>query len=97
MRGVRVRFRDGSTDEWEVKEAMSLARLSDYFRRGFVEGKRIAFAAVSDDDRPSDLSIVGINLTDVVSWQVLGLSNLEHEAALWSELEGMLDTEDDEC
>lgn len=89
MRGVRIRYRDGSTDEWSVKDAMPMEKLADYFRLGFASGRKIAFAAESEDGRPSDLNVVGVNLADVVSWQVSGLSNLEQETVLWAELDGL--------
>jgi hypothetical protein len=89
MRGVWVRYRDGSTDEWEVKEAMDLKGLVDAFRHRFYAAGQLSFAVSSEGGLPTDYAIVGLNLADVVSWQVLGLSNPEEEAALWAELQSL--------
>jgi hypothetical protein len=89
VRGARVRYRDGSTDEWEVKEAMDLKELVTAFRQRFYASGQLSFAVASEGGLPTDYSIVGLNLADVVSWQVLGLSNPEEETALWAELEGL--------
>jgi hypothetical protein len=93
MRGVRVRYRDGSTDEWEVKDAMNLKDLVDAFRHRFYAAGQLSFAVTSEGGLPTDYAILGLNLADVVSWQVLGLSNPEEEMALWGELQGLGDDE----
>jgi hypothetical protein len=95
MRGVRVRFRNGSTDEWEVKEAMRLAELVGYFRSAFSNQSVMAFATASERNAPTDFDIVGLNMADVVSWQVIGLDNPNQEAALWDELMPLDDEDDD--
>jgi hypothetical protein len=92
VRGVRVRYRDGSTDEWEVKEAMRLERLVDYFRASFREDRLMAFATASEASQEAH-DIVGLRVTDVVSWQVIGLTDSKQEAAL---LDALKSLEDDE-
>jgi hypothetical protein len=52
MRGIWVRYRDGSTDEWEVKEAMRLAELTDLLRLAFHNSRRIALAVASAEGNP---------------------------------------------
>jgi hypothetical protein len=89
MRGVRVRFRDGSTDEWEVKDAMRLEDLATGFRRTLGKPQAISFAAASEGNAPTDYDLVGLFMADAVSWQVFGLANPQQEAALWAELEGL--------
>ena len=75
---------------------MRLEKLANYFREGFREKRMIAFAAESEGGPPTDLSVVGINLSDVVSWQVLGVSNLEQEAALWADLQASWEDDQDD-
>lgn len=92
MRGVWVRYRDGSTEEWKVKEAMRLAKLAELLRSAFRNSGRISLAVASPErDLPTDLDIVGINMADVVAWRVIGLDQPHQEAALWNDLDRLFD------
>jgi hypothetical protein len=77
-----------------VKEAMDLKDLVTAFRHRFYEGGQVTFAVASDRGLPMDDDIVGLNLADVVCWQVLGLANPEEEAALWADLKALPDEDD---
>jgi hypothetical protein len=96
MRGVWVRYRDGSTDEWKVKETMRLAELVDYFRSAFRNQTFMAFSTASEGNALTDFDVVGINLADVVAWWVIGLDQPHQESALWDELERLSDDNDDD-
>ena len=95
-KGEAHAFGSGSGTEvpTEVKDAMDLKNLVDAFRNRFYDDGQLSFAVESEDGPATDYAIVGLNLADVVRWQVLGLSNPEEQIALWTQLEGLAGEED---
>jgi hypothetical protein len=86
MASLRVRFKDGSTDEWQLKDGMNLEELVERLARSTGAERSISFGAESESGASADYNFVGLAMAEVVPWEMIGMFDYEHGAALWAEL-----------
>lgn len=85
MAMLRVRYRSGDTDEWTLHDRMDLRQLASLMHRGLVD-KIVSFGAAAEKETtPADFAMVGLRMSEVVSWHIDGM--LEEAALIgpWSE------------
>ncbi|MGH2680917.1 MAG: hypothetical protein ACRDG8_10630 [Actinomycetota bacterium] len=88
MASLEVRFKDGSTKEWELHEASDLNALVRLLKR-LTTSKTVTFGVPAERGAPAEFGFVGLRLAEVVSWEVKGLFDAKMGAAMWAELQGL--------
>jgi hypothetical protein len=88
MPTVRVRYRDGSEDTWEIHPAARTDTLSGRLANALARGSVFGLGVTSDED--SGLNAYGfvvLRLADVIMVEINGLTDVRAEAALFAELD----------
>lgn len=88
MASIEVRFKDGSTDEWELHEAFDLTEFARVLTTSTGTAKTISFGVVTEGGGSADFGFVGLRMSEVVSWEIKGMFDTTTGAALWAELQG---------
>ena len=84
MASLRVRFKDGSTDEWQLKDGLQLDELVERLVRCTGSEKSISFGAEAESGASTDYNFVGLAMAEVVSWEVTDMFDSTHGAAIWA-------------
>jgi hypothetical protein len=64
---IEVRFKDGSTDGWELHEAFDLDELARTLTRSTGTAKTISFGVLAEGGGSADYGFVGLRMSEVVS------------------------------
>lgn len=83
MATLRVRYRDGSEDEWELHERMQLEPLARAMHERMARGGGVAFGVESRSQRPSDFAFIGLRFSDIIMWEIDGFVDEEWLATIW--------------
>jgi hypothetical protein len=89
MATIEIRFKDGSTDEWELHEAFDLDKLVRLLRRLTGTSETISFGVSAERGGSAEFGFVGLRMTEVVSWEVKNMFDTRTGAAMWAELQGL--------
>jgi hypothetical protein len=89
MASIEIRFRDGSTTEWELLEAFDLDELVRLLTRLTGTSETISFGVPAEKGGSAEFGFVGLRMTEVVSWEVKNMFDTKTGAAMWAELHGL--------
>jgi hypothetical protein len=89
MANLEVRFKDGSTAEWELHETFDLDNLVGLIARLSGTSETVSFSVPAKDGLSGEFGFVGLRMDEVVSWEVNGLFDTTNGAAMWSELQAL--------
>lgn len=88
MATLRVRYRNGETDEWEVHERLDGLDLMRALWEALANRGISSFAVASEVGAgTSDYGRVALAMSDVAMWHLDGQVDFQSDAALWAELE----------
>jgi hypothetical protein len=89
MARLEVRFKDGSTDGWGLHEAFDLNELARVLTKSTGTSKTVSFGVLpANEGGSADFGFVGLQMSEVVSWEIKGMFDAATGAALWAELQG---------
>ncbi len=89
MASIEVRFKGGTTAEWELHEASDLDDLVRLLTRLTGTSETISFGVPAEKGTSAEFGFVGLRMTEVVSWEVKGMFNTPTGAAMWDELQAL--------
>lgn len=85
MATLRVRYRNGDTDEWKLHERMDLQMLGSKIAKVWPGNHVIALGVAPDleTDTGPDYAMVWLRLTDLVMLEINGYVDDEFLASVW--------------
>jgi hypothetical protein len=96
MATLRVRYRNGETDEWRLTDelAMELSKFLLKLLDASAKGAVFSFPISPEEGAPgTDFGYVALRLEEVVGWHLDGFVNSAAAAAVWAEMEGPSESE----
>ncbi len=97
MATLRVRFRDGDTDEWTMHERMDLGDLAKFLTESLGRPSIVSFGIASrSGDTPADYGFLGLRMAEVIWWDLDGMVDEEALLGPWSEADAMNRQREDE-
>jgi hypothetical protein len=89
MASIEIRFKDGSTKDWDLHEELDLDNLVRLLKRLTGTSKSISFGVPVERGASGEFGFVGLRMTEVVYWEVKGMFQTKKGAAMWAELQGL--------
>lgn len=84
MATLRVRYRDGETDEWSLSEQMDLQELAKTFHFAMGQGNCVSLGVETRTGHEGvDYGFMGLRMDDVVMWEIDGLLDEARAASVW--------------
>jgi hypothetical protein len=81
---LRVRYRNGDTDEWHLAEQMDTQELADHLRIASAKGHLVGFGVPSEvGERGVDYGWAMVRMSEVVMLHIEGMVNLRG-LAMWT-------------
>lgn len=84
MATLRVRYRSGDTDEWDLHERMPLQDLGRTLATTVGPGRMVSFGVASPSGAQTDYGMVGLKLDDIVMWHIDGFVDDEFILSAWA-------------
>jgi hypothetical protein len=87
MAMLRVRYRNGETDEWEIHERMTGLDVAKALWLGM--GREAVNIAVADQSGgPADYGRVTLRMSEVAMWHLDGMIEFKSDVGVWNEQQG---------
>jgi hypothetical protein len=84
MATLRVRYRNGETDEWEIHERMKALEVTETLWKGM--NGFVSFTSISHPtSAAAEFGRVGLRMNEVSMWQVDGLLDFPTDVGVWAE------------
>ena len=84
MATLRVRYRDGSEDVWNLHErGAPLNELARTLHERNGREASVAFGVESRSEKTPDYAFVGLRMNEVVMWEIDGFLDEEFLASVW--------------
>jgi hypothetical protein len=87
MAKLRVRYRNGETDEWELHERMDLKRLGGQLTKAMDGSIALRFGTASETGAPSDYATVALRMSDIIMWTIDGFVDDAALIGAWAEMD----------
>lgn len=95
MGTLRVRFRDGSDEDWPLHDRMKLHDLRNYLFRAQLKGTPVCFGIASPSPQTeADYGYVSFTMADVLWWELDGLVDMGALLIPWAKADGNAQEDD---
>ena len=78
MAGLRVRYRNGDTDEWFFHERSNVEDLYQQLSRTFASGGKVGFGAAARSEETTEYAMINLDLNEIVMMEFDGMLDLEY-------------------